>query len=481
MLFNSLEFIAFFIFVAFGYFALPHRFRWILLLLASYFFYACWKPAYLVLILSSTLVTYGTGLMMGRLGERQKRRKYVAISLIVNLGLIFTFKYFNFFSHSITALLELTGAPYRIVTLDVLLPVGISFYTFQALSYTVDVYRGERAPERHLGVFALYVAFFPQLVAGPIERSTRLLPQFFEKMRFDYARVTEGLSLMLFGFFKKLVIADRLAIYVNEVFNHPGSYNGLPVVAATYFFAFQIYCDFSGYSDIAIGGARVFGYNLMQNFNRPYAATSVSDFWRRWHISLSTWFKDYLYIPLGGNRCAKSRWLVNLLIVFLVSGLWHGANWTFVLWGALHGGYLAVGVLSSPVREKIAASLRLGKVPLLRDTLRRLVVFHLVVFAWIFFRANDIQDVAVIIGKLGIDSLDLSEMSLKVFGAYELRIGLLAILSMEILQYCKTRDHSDGLFMESAAFIKWPVHIALMVAIVLFGKFDIVEFIYFQF
>lgn len=247
-----------------------------------------------------------------------------------------------------------------------LLPVGISFYTFQSLSYSIDVYRGEKEPERNFGKFALYVAFFPQLVAGPIERSTNLLPQFDRRISFDYDRFVSGLRLMLWGFFKKIVIADRLAIYVNEVYNSPAEFQGLTLILATYFFAFQIYCDFSGYSDIAIGAARIMGYDLMINFRQPYFSQSIAEFWKRWHISLSTWFKDYLYIPLGGNRVAKNRWYFNLMAVFLISGLWHGANWTFVLWGFLHGFYLVFSIWTQNIRDTISHAFRVDRFPALQ-------------------------------------------------------------------------------------------------------------------
>ncbi|MCE7945771.1 MAG: MBOAT family protein, partial [Chlorobi bacterium CHB1] len=309
MLFHSLEFIIFFPVVVAIYFLAPLRFRQFFLLLASYYFYMCWKAEYAVLILLSTGIDYVAALHMHKTSGR---------------GNIF----------------------YEFPLFDILLPVGISFYTFQTLSYTIDVYRSEKTPERNFIKFALYVTFFPQLVAGPIERSTRLLPQFDHEHKFDANRVVSGLRLMLWGFFKKLVIADRLALYVNEVYNNPADYTGLPVIIATYFFAFQIYCDFSAYSDIAIGAARVLGFDLMKNFRQPYLAQSIGEFWKRWHISLSTWFRDYLYIPLGGNRVSRLRWYVNLMAVFLISGLWHGANWTFVVWGALHGSYFVLSLLT---------------------------------------------------------------------------------------------------------------------------------------
>ena len=321
MLFNSFEYFLFFPIVAMLYFGVPQRLRWVLLLAASYFFYMCWKPGYLLLIVASTLVDYWAGLGIGRATSVSGKRGYLAVSLTANLGLLFFFKYYNFFSDSLREFSRLWGGTLDIPHSDFLLPVGISFYTFQTLSYTIEVYRGNKEPERHLGIFALYVAFFPQLVAGPIERAQRLLPQFREKHEFVYDRVVSGLKLIAWGLFKKVVIADRLAGVVDVVYGNVDAHSGPAFVVATVAFAFQIFCDFSGYTDIAIGSARVMGFELMTNFRRPYFAASIPDFWRRWHISLSTWFRDYVYVPLGGSRVSRSRWYGNLFIVFLVSGL----------------------------------------------------------------------------------------------------------------------------------------------------------------
>lgn len=311
--------------------------------------------------------------------------------MISNLGLLFLFKYFNFFSQSLQEILNLLKISIELPTLDLILPVGISFYTFQTLSYTFEVYRGNIKPEKTFGIFALFVSFFPQLVAGPIERPEHLLPQFRQKFNFDTERISSGLRLMLWGMFKKVVIADQLARLVNLVYNEPSSWHGLIVIAATYSFAIQIYCDFSGYSDIAIGAARVMGFDLRLNFKEPYLAQSIADFWRRWHISLSTWFRDYLYIPLGGNRVSQKRMYLNLMIVFIVSGLWHGANWTFVIWGALHGFYMVFSLATKNIREHILASLNLWGKPRLLLRLNVFSTFHLVVFAWVFFGQMNYQ------------------------------------------------------------------------------------------
>ncbi len=344
MLFNSLQFLIFFPIVVSIFFLLPQKRRWILLLIASYYFYMCWKVEYIVLIIASTLIDYFVAKKMADLKEKVKRKKWLLISLLSNLGILFGFKYFNFVNANVQALFDNFNIFYGVPAFDVLLPVGISFYTFQTLSYTIDVYNGKTPVQNHLGIFAVYVSFFPQLVAGPIERSRHLLPQFYVEHKFSYDRIKYGLQQMLWGFFKKVVIADRLAIVVDGVYNNLDDYSGISLLIATIFFAFQIYCDFSGYSDIAIGSARVMGFELIDNFKRPYFSKSISEFWRRWHISLSTWFRDYLYIPLGGNRVVKWRWYYNLFITFLVSGFWHGANWTFLVWGGLHGAYLIIAI-----------------------------------------------------------------------------------------------------------------------------------------
>jgi len=482
MLFNSFQFLIFFPIVVVFYFAIPYKYRWILLLLASYYFYMCWKAEYLFLIIASTLVDYSAGLKMGKIPDKRGRRMYLILSLIANLGLLFTFKYFNFFNASFQQLFRHFNIMISLPTLKVLLPVGISFYTFQTLSYTIDVYRGNREPEKHLGIFALYVSFFPQLVAGPIERSTRLLPQFFEKMAFDSQRVKDGLLLMTLGFFKKIVIADWLAVFVNQVYNHPTNYPGLAVIIATYFFAFQIYCDFSGYSDIAIGAAQVMGYSLMLNFNRPYFSKSISEFWKRWHISLSSWFRDYLYIPLGGNRVVRYRMYLNIFIVFLVSGLWHGANWTFVVWGALHGFYLLTSIWTSSLRDRISDITGISRFPVFRRYFKVFITFHLVIFSWIFFRANSLSEAFFIITNL-FSSFDLAAiLSIEGFTLQHLvlsMISILILLGVELFQ----RNHDIRVWLGSRPkLIRWLVYYGIIMFILIFGAYDNSNaFIYFQF
>lgn len=483
MLFNSFHFLVFFVVVVAANFLMPPRWRWALLLVASYYFYMCWEPAYLVLILGATTITYGCGIAMGRKSSRSARRPYLVASLLSCLGILFAFKYFNFFSESVHSVFLALGFPYRMPALRVLLPVGISFYTFQSLSYVIDVYRGDREPERHFGIYALYVSFFPQLVAGPIERSTRLLPQLRETTRFDYDRLLEGLTLMLWGFFKKVVIADRLALYVQPVYGDPAAYEGAPLILATYFFAFQIYCDFSGYSDIAIGAARVLGYDLMDNFRQPYLSRSIPEFWRRWHISLSTWFRDYVYIPLGGNRVSARRWCSSIMVVFVLSGLWHGANWTFVIWGALHGFFMLASRASAGVRARLGRALRAERYPRLVAGVQVLLTFHLVLFSWVFFRANSLSDALIVLrnaARIAPASV-LSDVRLPEFGSFQLMLAFACIGVLELVHYLQKDRSPRYLLGTQPVWIRWPFYQGLILAIAFFGVFEHTAFIYFQF
>ena len=382
MLFNSLAFAVFLPIVFAAYWLLPHRLRWILLLCASYYFYMSWNVKYVVLILLTTVVSWLAAIGIERSATTRQKKGCVAAAALLSLGVLFVFKYFNFAMESLAALARLIAIPLQPVTLKLLLPVGISFYTFQTLSYVVDVYRGDCPAEKHFGKYALFVSFFPQLVAGPIERTNNLLPQLKGEHTFCYDKASYGLKLMAWGFFKKIIVADTLAVYVNNIYGSVTAYSGFVLIAASVFFAFQIYCDFSGYSDIAIGTAKLLGIDLMQNFKSPYFAASVKEFWSRWHISLSTWFRDYVYIPLGGNRCGKVRHKLNLLLTFLVSGLWHGANWTFVIWGALHGAVQAVEACFTSGRKE-----RKG----LGRWVRVLLVFAFTTAAWVFFRAENLS------------------------------------------------------------------------------------------
>jgi len=485
MLFNSLEFLVFLPLVVAVYFICPYRYRWALLLIASYYFYAAWAPEYLILIVASTLIDYVLAIQVAKASVKARRKGLLALGLLLNLGLLFALKYFNFFNDSLRALLDQFNVFYNVPAFQALLPVGISFYTLQTLSYTIDVYRGKTEPERHLGIFALFVSFFPQLVAGPIERAGRMLPQFHTNHGFSASRVSGGLRLILWGMLKKVVIADRLGIYVDAVYNNPSDYRGLPIILATYFCAIQIYCDFSGYSDIAIGAARVMGYDLMENFRQPYCSRSVAEFWRRWHVSLSTWFKDYLYIPLGGNRVPKWRWYANLMVVFLVSGLWHGANWTFVLWGALHGFYCLLEAWTKEIRDKVAQALHLEEKAAVRTMIGTLVTFNLVCFAWIFFRASSISDAFLLVSNLTQISIS-TNINAPWTGVVDnpgletaFALGLVALSAVAHL----VRDQKLQMppSIERRIWVRWAAYLLLALAIMNLGIAKETPFIYLQF
>jgi alginate O-acetyltransferase complex protein AlgI len=482
MSFISFEFIMFFCIVVPLYFVLPMRWRILLLLVSSYIFYAFSRVEYVLLIAFSTLVDYFAARELGKTPDEHKvkRRLLLTASILVNLGVLFVFKYFNFFSESLLALSQSIGFDYQPITHNLLLPVGISFYTFQSMAYTIDVYRKKIDVEYDAAIFATYVAFFPQLVAGPIERAQNMMPQFRKKFNFDYERVVSGLRLVLWGAFKKIVIADRLAVYVNAVYNDVDTYSGLPLILATLFFTFQIYCDFSGYSDIAIGAARVMGFDLMENFRQPYFARSIRDFWRRWHISLSTWFRDYLYFPIGGNRMSTIRNLLNLMIVFVVSGLWHGANWTFVIWGALHGGYIVIETLAIQVTGK-------REPQPIQLWLQRAVTFLLVVFAWIFFRANTVGDAFYIIQNLFNFSDGRDFLLRPLYGAaidvrieFFLSLGLIAFLMT--VEWANMRWQLQKFSLRWIGF-RWALYYVATAFIIfaLLSNNAEQQFIYFQF
>lgn len=488
MLFNSLHFVLFFPAVFLILRLIPEKFRWIILLLASYYFYMAWEISYALLILFSTVVDYFAALQMQKATTLRGRKTWLYASLISNLGLLFVFKYYNFFSDSVNALFQTSGLSVAIPYHEFLLPVGISFYTFQTLSYTIDVFRGDKKAETHFGIFALYVSFFPQLVAGPIERSTRLLPQFFEHKAIRYIDVSSGVKQMLWGFFKKMVIADRLAFFVDHVYANPEAYPGFPLVLATFFFAIQIYCDFSGYSDIAIGSARILGFELMENFKKPYFSSSISEFWSRWHISLSTWFRDYVYIPLGGNRVSGIRWMANIMITFTVSGLWHGANWTFVVWGALNGLYLILGRQTLEIRDRLFRWLPQH----LRKPQKILFTFFLTFIAWIFFRAASIGDAWYVLthlldnpGYLLLLPSDLftqRSFILKMgLDGYEMWVAIVTLILFHIVEWFHRRKRIFEWTSGWTKWGRWSFYQMILFAVVMFGVTDQQAFIYFQF
>ena len=399
MLFNSFQFLIFFPTVTIAYFLLPHRYRWALILAASCYFYMAFIPKYILILAITIMVDYIAGIGLETFTGK-KRRWLLFASLLANIGMLGFFKYFNFANVNLVALADFLGWNYPIKNLSIILPIGLSFHTFQSLSYTIEVYRGRQKAERHLGYLATYVMFYPQLVAGPIERPQNILHQLHANHKFDYQRVTDGLKWMAWGMFKKVVIADRMALFANPIYNDPGSYSGPALLLAILAFTIQIYCDFSGYSDIALGSAQVMGIKLMKNFDHPYFSKSIPEFWRRWHISLSTWFRDYLYIPLGGNRTAKPRWAFNIFITFLISGLWHGANWTFIIWGALHGILILFFEITKTFWKKLSNLTHLDRFPKAESGIAVFSTFTLVSFSWIFFRAANLSDAILIIKGL---------------------------------------------------------------------------------
>ena len=476
MIFNSIQFVIFFIVVTSLYFSLPQNKRWLLLLLSSCYFYMAFVPIYILILGFTIVVDYFAGILIED-AQGKRRKLFLLLSLVANIGVLAVFKYWNFIAQNFSFLLKGFGLAGSIPYLSILLPIGLSFHTFQAMSYTIEVYRGHQKAERHFGIYSLYVMFYPQLVAGPIERPQNLLHQFREHHQFEFERVAEGLKEMLWGFVKKIVIADRLSLYVNAVYNNPEQHNGPTLIVATIFFAFQIYCDFSGYSNIAIGAAKVMGFKLMTNFNRPYFARNIAEFWKRWHISLSTWFRDYLYISLGGNKVSIPRWYFNLFFVFLISGLWHGANWTFIIWGALNGFYLVFALVTQKARDRINELTGLTRIPIVHRGLQILITFILTCFAWIFFRANNLHDATVIIKKMatvkGPVWFENPSMILYSLGAI-----LLLFVAETKQEYFKG---SISLMNNKSWLVRTVVYSLLIILILLVGVFDGGQFIYFQF
>ena len=474
MLFNSFTFLIFFPIVTILYYVLPHKYRWIHLLIASCIFYMFFIPAYIFILLITITIDYFAGIYIEK-SKGNARKRWLIISIISTCLVLFVFKYFNFFNTNFKAISELLHLNYPIRFINIILPIGLSFHTFQSLSYVIEVYRGNQKAEKHFGIYSLYVMFYPQLVAGPIERPQNMLHQFYEKHEFKYTNIVEGLKLILWGLFKKVVIADRLAIYVNAVYNNPEHHTAITLLLATLFFAFQIYCDFSGYSDIAIGSARAMGFKLMTNFNRPYFSKSIAEFWKRWHISLSTWFRDYLYISLGGNRVSKPRWLFNLFITFLISGLWHGANWTYVLWGSVNGVYLITPHLynSSKKNSRIKRSLYVTK-----TIVKVISTFLLICFAWIFFRANSTYDAFEIIHRI-----IYSNGPLFIGNIRDLIYGFTFLILIVIVEMIEEYHlfNSLSLLHHSNYLVRHATYISLCLLILLFGVFGGGQFIYFQF
>ncbi len=473
MLFNSFAFLVFFPVVTILYFILPHKLRWMLLLAASCFFYMFFKPEYILILAFTIVIDYFAGILIENEQEKTKRKKYLILSILSNVGILAVFKYYNFINDNITGLGLLFGLKNPVPYLSWVLPIGLSFHTFQAMSYTIEVYRGTQKAERHFGIYSLYVMFYPQMVAGPIERPQNMIHQFYVKHKFDYNNAVLGLNLIAYGLFKKVVVADRLAVYVNQLYINPANANTVAAILGICFFSVQIYCDFSGYSDIARGCAKYMGYDLMINFNRPYLAKTIPEFWTRWHISLSTWFKDYVYIPLGGSRAGKWRWYRNFAIVFLISGIWHGAAWTFIIWGALHAFYAIFGIMTNDFRNKLAERTGLAKLPSLHKFINQIVVFILVTFAWIFFRAGSMDKAKAVIDRLlSFDiSLNLNELTMHK-GPMNLLVSffVIGLLALSYLLPVNLKLRNNLLFLIVTSLI-----------IIILGMNGEAEFIYFQF
>ncbi|MCI5057045.1 MAG: MBOAT family protein [Flavobacteriales bacterium] len=483
MLFNSIDFAIFLPIVFILYWFVTNknlRLQNFLIVAASYLFYGWWDWRFLSLILFSTIVDFTVGKKLRKEENQLKRKVLLWTSILFNIGFLGFFKYYNFFLDNFITAFSFFGQDIQANSLNIILPVGISFYTFQTLSYTIDVYKRKLEPTKDFIAFSAFVSFFPQLVAGPIERATHLLPQFYKKRTFDYAQAVDGMRQILWGLFKKIVIADNCAEYANQIFNNSADYSGSTLVLGALFFSFQIYGDFSGYSDIAIGTSRLFGFDLMRNFNFPYFSRDIAEFWRRWHISLSTWFRDYLYIPLGGSRGGTWMKVRNTFIIFIVSGFWHGANWTFIVWGALNAIYFLPLLLTNKNRNNLETVAQGKLIPSLKDITSILLTFGLTVFAWIFFRAGDIGHAVSYISEI----LSPSLFSIPKFdGMYNALITISLVGVFVLIEWIGR----EGQYAIAHLGIKWkrPIRYAMYYCIVFlimyFGNFNENQFIYFQF
>jgi alginate O-acetyltransferase complex protein AlgI len=480
MLFNTSTFLVFMLIVFSGYWMVKWRSaKWpnFILLVSSYLFYGWWDWRFLVLIFISSLSDYILGLAIHNSQNPSRRKLFFSSSLLINLGLLGFFKYFGFFIESFASLLALVGLHASIPSLQIILPVGISFYTFQTMSYTIDIYRRKLEPTRSPLSFFTFVAFFPQLVAGPIERASHLIPQFEKKPVFLYNQAKSGMQLILWGLFKKMVIADRLSVFVEQVYANPGNFTSLEILIATLFFGLQIYCDFSGYSDIAIGVGRLFGKELMANFRTPYLATSFREFWQRWHISLSTWFRDYIYIPLGGNRCSPARWRFNIIATFAISGLWHGANLTFLAWGLIHGLFLLGEHFASPI-------IKIG--PRIKKAASWIATFALVNLCWVFFRSSSLTDAFSVFSQMGKFSGNLGnfrswmiETGRLTESGWVVLLGLPVFIAIEL--FIK-KESFDTVISGKPTWARWGTYYLLLAFILFLGVLNSApQFIYFQF
>jgi D-alanyl-lipoteichoic acid acyltransferase DltB (MBOAT superfamily) len=488
MLFNSFSFLIFFPTVTVFYFLAPHPYRWFLLLAASCIFYMAFIPVY-ILVLALTIVIDYTAALFIEKAEGKKRKWFLIVSIVSTCSVLFVFKYFNFFNANLAQLAYFLHWNYPVESLSLVLPIGLSFHTFQSLSYVIEVYRRNYKAEHHFGIYALYVMFYPQLVAGPIERPGNLIHQFYERHSFDEQRVIDGLKLMVFGFFKKIVIADKLAIVVEHIYDSPTQHTGLPLIVAALFFGFQVFCDFSGYSDIAIGSAQVMGFRLRDNFNRPFFySRSTADLWRRWHMSLMSWFRDYVYIPLGGNRVVRWRWYFNIFITFTLSGLWHGAHWGMILWGSLNGCYLILGDWTQPLRERWVQQFGLNRFPTLHRGLQAAFVFLLFCFTLILFRTKNFSDAFYMVTHLGVGLGNLEGIKVSFKSLFDLGLdrhgfvyALMSIGLMELIHRIEKQDKTRHLFSDKPVWVRWPIYYVLVLFIIFFGEYNDHAFFYFQF
>lgn len=511
MVFNSVKYVIFLPIVVLIYFLIPIRknkenknlYRNIFLLIASYYLYMCWIPQYAILLFFSTIITYMTSIILDRIENKKYKRIFLVASIIINLGILFIFKYYNFFIQNVNDILKNLGSTIKLPSSSLLLPVGISFYTFQTIAYTIDVYRKDIKEERSFINYALFVSFFPKLAQGPIEKANNLIPQFKEIHKFEYSSVVKGMRIILLGMFKKVVIADTVAIYVNAVFNNVNEYSGLTLLLAAFLFAIQIYCDFSGYSDIALGSSKLLGFKIMENFHAPYFSESIGEFWNRWHVSLNNWFKDYVYIPLGGSKKGFKRKLINLFIVFLLSGIWHGASWTYIIWGILNGIYR----IGQEIIRKYIKPLEFNCDVLykVKKIIKIIITFSLICFSWIFFRANTIND-AVYIIKYMFDNISITNLiqsfssivnenlinisTMRHFYFRAIIIGIITLFIMDIIRCHKSNNAKtleEIVLVKTNKFIRWIIYIVFVIVIIVmfliqngvYGQTG--EFIYFQF
>ena len=498
MSFNSIDYLIFFPVVVLMYFCFPQKIRTYWLLFASYYYYMSWNAKYGLIMLFSTSITYVCGISLGYLNKHFIKKHHInriksvvmSLCIIINLGLLFYFKYFNFAINNLNMIFSKIGVQIQYNNYDIVLPVGISFFIFQAVGYTIDVYRDEIDAEKNFFRYALFVSFFPQLVAGPIERSKNLLNQLKENHKFDVDNAKNGHLTIAYGIFVKIAIADNISAVIDPIFEMPGNYSGMAILFATVLFAFQIYCDFNGYTQIAIGSAQVLGFKLNQNFDTPYLGKSVKDFWRRWHISLTSWFRDYLYIPLGGSKKGKIKKQFNTMVVFLCSGLWHGADWHYVVWGGMNGLFSVLEDILQPLKDKIYKNLKINTNMFAYRVLQRLITFILIDFTWLFFRAPNLTSAIQMLRLIGSDfrlEWFINFEFLSIFdSSYTLMIVMIPLLIMSAIDVIKYwgKDIKDIIFNQQVIF-RWMIYAGIIIGILYWGRYgtgyEQTQFIYFQF